>query len=145
VTTVQSGTPVNVTISADVANIGISGLQRPNLTGSIPSLNCQEDPATRQLFNCYDSSPFAMPAAFTFGSAGRNILRGPKFVQTDLAFAKTIGLSAHTRVQLRAEIFNVFNNVNYGNPNGVFGSANFGRISGAGSMRQVQLGARFLF
>ena len=40
VTTVQSGTPVNVTISADRANIGISGLQRPDLVGAIPRLNC---------------------------------------------------------------------------------------------------------
>jgi hypothetical protein len=42
-------------------------------------------------------------------------------------------------------MFNVFNNVNFGNPNGTFGSANFGRISSVGSMRQIQLGARLLF
>ena len=35
--------------------------------------------------------------------------------------------------------------MNFGNPNGVFGSANFGRISAAGTMRQMQLGARLLF
>src|SRR2546430_1397861 len=33
VTTVQSGTPINATIAADRANIGISGLQRPDLIG----------------------------------------------------------------------------------------------------------------
>ena len=31
VTTVQSGTPVNVTIATDLANIGITGVQRPDL------------------------------------------------------------------------------------------------------------------
>jgi hypothetical protein len=145
VTTLQSGTPVNVTIGADVANIGISGIQRPDLIGAIPSLNCQTDAATRQRINCFDASAFATPAAFTFGNADRNILRGPKSVQTDLSLSKTIGLGGTTRVQLRAEMFNVFNNVNLGNPNGVFGSANFGRISSAGAMRQIQLGVKFLF
>jgi hypothetical protein len=43
------------------------------------------------------------------------------------------------------EIFNAFNRVNFNNPNGVFGSSSFGRISGAGNMRQVQLGGKFLF
>ena len=41
VSTIQSGTPVNVIISADRANIGISGLQRPDLVGAVPALNCQ--------------------------------------------------------------------------------------------------------
>ena len=41
ITTIQSGTPVNVTLNGDNANIGISNLQRPNLVGAVPSLNCQ--------------------------------------------------------------------------------------------------------
>jgi hypothetical protein len=148
VTTVQSGTPVNVTIGGDVANIGITGLQRPNLVGSIPTLNCSEDPATRVQISCFDASPFAMPDAFTFGSAGRNILRGPKYMQTDVAFAKTIEIRGTTRLQVRAEVFNIFNNVNFANPNAVFGSANYGRITSlatGANMRQVQLGLKFLF
>jgi hypothetical protein len=146
VTTVQSGTPVNVTIGGDVANIGITGLQRPNLVGSVPELNCQTEASTRNEINCFDASAFAMPAAFTFGDASRNILRGPKFVSTDLSMSKMIPLGGQARLQLRAEMFNVFNNVNFGNPNGTFGSANFGRISSMnGSMRQIQLGVRLLF
>jgi hypothetical protein len=108
-------------------------------------MNCQENATTRELINCYDVTAFALPAQFTFGNAGRNILRGQKFLSTDLAAVKELTFGTNTRLQLRAEIFNAFNNVNYNNPNGVFGSANFGRISGAGNMRQMQLGARFLF
>ena len=145
VTTVQSGTPVNVTVSGDPANIGISGLQRPNLIGPVPSLDCDENPSTRELINCFDPSAFEAPAPFTFGNAPRNLLRGPKFVSTDLSMAKTIPITGDVRVQVRADFFNVFNNVNYGNPNGVFGSASFGRISSAGAMRQIQLGAKLLF
>ena len=66
---------------------------------------------------------------------------------TDLSAVKELGFG-NSRLQLRAEVYNVFNNVNLGQPNGVFGSQNFGRIStvATGSnMRQLQLGARFLF
>ena len=44
------------------------------------------------------------------------------------------------RFQVRVEVFNVFNQVNYSNPNASFGSAAFGSITSAGSMRQMQLG-----
>jgi len=42
-------------------------------------------------------------------------------------------------------MYNIFNNVNYNSPNTTFAAANFGRITGAGSMRQVQLGGKILF
>jgi hypothetical protein len=151
VTTIQSGSPINVTFGSDRANIGITGLQRPDLVGPLPSLNCQPNSAgasdveRRQLINCFDASAFALPAQFTFGNLSRNALRGPKFTSTDLTFMKNIPLGGDVRLQLRAEVFNVFNTVNYGNPNASFGSAAFGRITGAGAMRQMQLGGKVLF
>src|SRR6266542_3522557 len=149
VSTIQSGSPVNVTISADRANIGISGLQRPDLIGSVPTLNCQTNQTTRELISCFDGSAFALPAQFTFGNAPRNLLRGPKLAVTDLSLMKNVPLGGNAQFQIRAEIFNAFNTVNYGNPNGVFGSANFGRISTTNSsypnMRQVQLGGKLTF
>jgi hypothetical protein len=149
VTTLQSGIPVNVTIATDRANIGISGQQRPDLVGAVPTLNCQQSPTNLDLINCFDSSAFALPAQYTFGSAPRNVLRGPKVVITDLSMLKDVPIQGSIRVQIRAEIFNAFNNVNYGQPNGVFGSANFGRINSTNTtypnMRQVQVGAKLIF
>jgi hypothetical protein len=151
VTTIQSGSPVNVTLSADRANIGITGQQRPDLVGAVPDMQCVADPdptKRRQLMNCYDASAFALPANFTFGNASRNILRGPKFVSTDLSFMKNIPIGGTMRFQFRAEVYNMFNNVNYGNPGSTFGvplATSFGRITSAGSMRQVQLGGKILF
>ncbi len=154
VTTIQSGSPVNATLSTDHANIGISGLQRPDLRSAVPDLNCQANTAgatavaRRQLINCYDASAFALPAQFTFGNAERNILRGPKFSSTDLSFMKNLPVGPagnDMRLQIRVEIFNVFNQVNYNNPNASFGAAAFGTITGAGSMRQIQLGGKLLF
>ena len=95
--------------------------------------------------NCFDQSAFALPAQFTFGNAPRNVLRGPGFVSTDLSFMKTVPIGGGARFQFRAEFYNIFNNVNYNNPNTTYAAANFGRITGAGSMRQVQLGGKVLF
>jgi Carboxypeptidase regulatory-like domain/TonB dependent receptor len=145
ITTVQSGSPVNAAISADRANIG-TGLQRPDLVGPVPSLNCVPDPARPpQLMNCFDASAFALPAQFTFGSASRNLLRGPKFVNTDLSLMKNVLLGAGTTFQIRVEMFNIFNTVNWGNPNATLDNTAFGRITSAGTMRQVQIGAKVLF
>lgn len=151
VTTLQSGSPVNITFAQDRANIGISGLQRPNLVGGVPSLNCRPNSTAtnpveqRWLIDCYDPSAFALPDQFTFGNASRNLLRGPGLVTTDLSFMKNIPLQGSARLQVRLEMFNVFNRVNYGNPNASLGSAAFGRITSAGTMRQMQVGAKLLF
>jgi hypothetical protein len=148
-TTLQSGLPVNVTIAADRANIGISGQQRPDLVGPVPRLNCQKSPTNRDLIDCFNPAAFAMPAQFTFGNAPRNILRGPKSVITDLSMAKNIAVGHNMRLQVRVEIFNAFNNVNYGQPNAIFGSATFGRISATSltypNMRQMQVGLKLIF
>ena len=149
VTTLQSGTPVNVTIGPDRANIGITGQQRPDLVGLVPELNCQQSPTAPDLINCFDPSAFALPAQYTFGNAPRNVLRGPKVLLTDLSLVKNVPVQGSVRLQIRAEVFNAFNTVNYGNPNAVFGSATFGRISATNAsypnMRQIQLGAKLFF
>ena len=134
-------------LTASESNIGIAGLQRPNLVGPVPSLDCQTNPTTLELINCYDASAFALQPQFTFGNAPRNVLRGPKFAATDLSLMKNVPLGGNVQFQIRAEIFNAFNTVNYTIPNGVtvFGSAAFGRISSALAMRQVQLGGRLIF
>ena len=99
-----------------------------------------------ELINCFDASAFALPAQFTFGNAPRNVLRGPKFAVTDLSLMKNIPLGGHAQFQIRAEIFNVFNTVNYGNPNG---DVRLGDVRPhqlrAQNMRQVQLGGKLIF
>jgi len=139
VTTIQSGTPVNITIGTDRANTGSPG-QRPDLVGS-PSTTC----GANNLVGCIDPSAYALPAQFTFGDAPRNHLRGPGISSTDLSLAKNFRMAGRGQLQVRVEAFNVFNQVNVNNPNGVFGTDNFGRITSARPMRQIQLGGRFSF
>jgi len=49
------------------------------------------------------------------------------------------------RLQLRGEFFNAFNQVNFGNPNTTLSSSTFGRITGAGAGRAVQLAAKLIW
>jgi hypothetical protein len=60
--------------------------------------------------------PWQRPAVGTFGSAARNSIRGPGFFQSDLSVAKSIPLQESVALQFRADIFNIFNNVNLDNP-----------------------------
>jgi hypothetical protein len=60
------------------------------------------------------------------GTLGRNALRGFPLSQLDLAVRRQFALSERTRLQLRAEFFNVFNHPNFGDPVGDLGSRLFG-------------------
>ncbi|HEY8536316.1 MAG TPA: TonB-dependent receptor, partial [Vicinamibacterales bacterium] len=142
VSTFQSGFPLNVTIQGDRANTGTPG-QRPNVVGT-PKLNCQPNPNGRGLVNCIDPSAFSLPDLYTFGNAPRNMLRGLGSKTTDIALAKTFPIGT-TQLQVRAEIFNLFNTVNWGAPNTTFGAANFGSVTSAGPMRRAELGAKLSF
>jgi len=80
VTTLKSGLPYTPTISSDRANTGAGG-QRPNVIGSpfVPqNINCwyytSANSSCRSLFpNATDT--FFVPAQYTIGTGGRNILR----------------------------------------------------------------------
>jgi hypothetical protein len=144
ISTIQSGTPLNVTIQPDQANIGI-GSQRPQLVNANVELNCQSNPNGLGFVGCIDPAAFALPAPFTFGNTPRNYLRGKKFSSTDVSFMKNISTGGRSRIQLRAEVFNLFNQVNWGAPGTTFGAANFGVIASADTLRRAELGVKFLF
>jgi hypothetical protein len=93
----------------------------------------------------FNTSVFSLPAPFTFGNSGRNTVLAPGYANVDAVLQKSVTLSAGVRLELRWEVFNLFNHVNLDVPNRTFGSANFGRIFGAGPARQMQFGAKLLF
>ena len=88
---------------------------------------------------------FAAAAPLTFGNAGRNSLRGPGTKNVDFSLVKNSPVVGGRRLQFRAEFFNLFNWINYDNPNRTALTPNFGRIFSAGPPRQVQLGLRLIF
>ena len=139
-TTLQSGTPLNVTISPDRANIGQpQPAAEPRQRGRrVQLLRQPERPRPGQLHR--PGGVRACPDQFTYGNTPRNYLRGPKYSQTDVSFMKNFATGGRSRIQVRAEVFNLFNQVNWGAPGTTLGTAAFGIISSADTMRRAELG-----
>ena len=66
---------------------------------------------------------FATPQPGTFGNLERNSIHGPNFKQLDLVLAKHFTSPAARNFEFRAEIFNLFNTVNFSNPVGTLPQA----------------------
>jgi hypothetical protein len=62
------------------------------------------------------TGPFSRPYLDTFGDAQRNSYTGPAFFNTDLAALKNTPIRENISAQFRLDAFNVFNNINPGNP-----------------------------
>jgi hypothetical protein len=96
----------------------------------------------------FDPTAFVQPSAFgDFGQLGRNIIRGPKQIDTDLSIIKSIPVTESQRVEFRAEFFNLFNNVNFANPvNVIYPSTDFGAIiSTTTGPRVIQFALKYNF
>jgi len=89
-----------------------------------------------------------LPAPFTFGNAGRNLIFGPGLVNADFSLFKIIPIKERTRLQFRAEMFNIFNHPNFANPGNpaTWNTASFGNITQTTTdNRDIQFGAKFIF
>ena len=135
----QAGAPFTVNLSVDRANIGAGPAQRPDQLRN-PNLPGGERTPERW----FDTSAFALPAQYTFGSAPRNSVIGPGFANMDFALAKTWTMGS-PQLEFRWEIFNLFNRANFDLPNRIFGNPNFGRIFSAKNPREMQFGLRLSF
>lgn len=89
-----------------------------------------------------------MPASFTLGNASSNVGYGPNQSVVNLSFFKVFALTEKVNLQFRTEIFNLPNHPVFGNPNTLFGNANFGKITtmaGVYTPRQIQFALKLLF
>jgi hypothetical protein len=136
---VQSGAPFTVNLTVDRANIGAGPAQRPDQLRD-PNLSA----GGRTPERWFDTQAFAMPAAFSFGSAPRNGVLGPGYANLDVALAKSWA-AGPTTVEFRWETFNALNRANFDLPNRLFGTPNFGRIFSAKNPREMQFGLRVAF
>ena len=95
------------------------------------------------------SSPYSASALDVIGNSGRNSVFGPGCFNGDLSLQKNITVREHYTAQLRADAFNGFNHINYGNPSGnveQVGSITQGPgVNGSTNPRQMQFSARFQF
>jgi hypothetical protein len=98
----------------------------------------------------FDPTAFVQPIAIGdvgFGQLGRNIIRGPKQINTDFSIMKAIPVTESQRFEFRAEFFNLFNNVNFANPvNIIYPSTNFAQVvSTSTGPRVIQFGLKYAF
>ena len=100
----------------------------------------------KTLASYLNRAAFATPASGAFGTLVRNSIRGPNFWKADLALSRLVSLGSTRNVELRLEVFNLFNNFNWGNPNTNFSAGTFGRITTtAGDPRIMQFGIKYAF
>jgi hypothetical protein len=138
--TFQTGAPITVNLPNDNANIGAGPAQRPDLIRN-PNLKNGRTPE-----RWFDTNAFAMPAPFTFGNAGRNIVYEDGETNVDLSVTKLFDLQDKAKLEFRTEIFNAFNFLNFvGAPGRIAFTPNFGRLFNAGPSRQMQFGVKLMF
>ena len=150
ITSIRTGTAVDVTLASSGTNPATgttySFLNRngggilPNATGTDPNGNSSTD----DLLHWLDPAVYAVQPVNTPGNAPPAGAWGPGAWTTDLSLVKRFAFDRFS-ADLRAEAFNLFNTVNYANPNGSFGSASFGQITSAGDPRIIQLALRLGF
>jgi outer membrane receptor protein involved in Fe transport len=136
-----SGTPIGFT-APNATLRAPDNTQRPNVNGE-PRVLGGIGPG--QLY--FDTAAFSAPAQNTWGNMKRNdSIDGPGFWNLDASLVKRLKFNGRVAVELRADAFNAFNHPRFANPNGAFGSATFGQITGTdGASRLVRFGARFTF
>ncbi len=112
----QSGVPITIYagsipgLSGGPSGTGYTDNQRPNRVASEP---CRASGGLKE--------QWLNPKAFTLtgfqlgtiGNSARGVCDGPNLIQFDLALYKNVKLSDRVKMQLRFEVFNVFNRVNF--------------------------------
>ena len=130
------------------------GSLRMNLTGTNPCGGCGSRDSwttfgTGTYFNTAAyTTPLAAATLGTYGNSGRNSVVGPSYFDTDLSAVKDFPFlpRENSKVQFRADIFNLFNRAPFNNPATSFSApSTFGKITSAGPARQVQLALRLEF
>jgi hypothetical protein len=137
----QTGFPLTV---IEPNNISLTTLtNRPNMTCDP---NDGAPHTTGQWFNtnCFQRLTLAANAG-QVGNEPRDPVRGPGYARTDLSLFKNFVLTGSQAVQLRIEMFNLFDQTRFAQPNGTLGSPTFGAITAADDGRIVQLGIKYTF
>ena len=153
IATFQEGFPLGLSVSTNiVGTYGFQGTERPNVvagcekkySGSIYKRLGGTGSATPY----FNTSCFTNPTDFTYGNESRtdNALRTPGQANFDMSLDKNIPIHESMALDLRLEAFNVFNRVQFSNPNNTLGSSTFGWITNqTNNPRLLQVSGRFNF
>ncbi len=149
-----TGTPFTVLSGQDTSGTGENS-DRAEVVGN-PFVGV---PPSSQPDYVYYFNPkaFALPATGTYSNQARNSFKGPNIYQVDFSVFKTTQITEKVGLQLRMEIFNLFNRLNLAPPNNVAADSGLGQVNstldiyngangiGTGASRNIQLGAKLIF
>jgi outer membrane receptor protein involved in Fe transport len=112
---------------------------RPNRIGN-PELS------NKNASRWFNPAVFTVPALYTYGDSGRNIILGPRFSSADLSLQKSFQFSEGIHLDLKWDAFNAFNHENLTNPNAAVDTSTAGQITGIVDFRRrMQIGAQLTF
>ncbi|CAN5494696.1 hypothetical protein BH10ACI4_BH10ACI4_31730 [soil metagenome] len=139
----QSGFPVTVLSGADRS---FSGVGRDHALYNNTPVNLDQgrnhaDKAAKW----FNTAVFAPNTVGTFGNSPKGQFRGPRYFNSDFSLVKETHIAERMNLQLRVEVFNLLNNVNFTAPNVTQNSAQFGTITSALDPRILQLSAKVTF
>jgi hypothetical protein len=147
VMSVESGLAFSPSVSSN-ASLNADFTQRPDPVQGVSPSNVPGGQSAAMWFN---PAAFAIPACCRFGYASVGSLRGPGLVNADWALSKDFTFSSilnreTTRIQIRAEAFNVWNNKNLGLPNANVDQSSAGEITSLQSiMQRMEFGVHIYF
>jgi hypothetical protein len=163
ITTIQSGMPITFNSPVDVAVNGTTAAEHAFVNGQRISMNhpnrnafvneffntnafvnptCSftPQPGNSQVIEQENCTPDGITYSLLgqYGQSGRDILSGPAYNDTDFAVIRDFALKERFKAEFRSEFFNIFNQVNFGQPNSTVTSSTFGQITSAGPGRIIQ-------
>ena len=128
----HSGTPFTPVIQSGSVAVGINPALGPSLNQSFtnnylfPDLVGNPNSGGHSVARWFNPAAFANPASGTFGDLGRNTLIGPGYSNVNFSIAKEFRLPWREGMglEIRADAFDLFNHINYHNPDANVGYGN---------------------
>jgi hypothetical protein len=147
ITTLSSGLPFDVFTNVDTQHTGVSS--RPDFTPGATVLP-SSDPRTQ---TGPSAALLSVPAFDSGGNLGRNHFRGPGINNSDAVLNKQVGIRERVKLDLRFEFYNLFNRVQFNQPDALLSDTNvFGHSTSeyvrpdfTTGARQIQLGMKLSF
>ncbi len=147
----STGLPFTITTSGyDPAGLGfINAIVAGGRPNELCDPNDNAPHTIGQFFNtnCFQLNPAVGATGISNipGTAGRGIVNGPSLSRVDFTLSKNFRFSENTRIQLRAEAFNVLNHTNFRSLSTNVTSSTFGQVISYRDPRIIQLGIKVYF
>jgi hypothetical protein len=169
----QSGIPFTVLNAVTPYNSNVSNLIMADRPSVVPGVSYVPD--NQNYLNWINTAAFTAPAVGTYGNESRAQLYGPVQRSADVSIFKDFQLKEAMKLQFRAEVYNITNTENFGQPNinitqwsstvpdlvggkpvktgapganPILGAGGFGQITGSNlamNPRQFQLALKLIF